>query len=246
MLRNETIPKNRDHVGKWTLAFVSSATNDLTMTIKSALDDISDTEAIKYLQEYFSPEHPFYTGSHFESLEAYNNPEDRITASDLYAVATLNTPIRRKASMGILITEAEELNGHIAQITSKKLGSLSPDEFKKHLGPDSAALQLWNALRRKSKPTDEKWNVGPTRASKIMARKRPHLIPISDSVIHRVLDQTSSKYDWKLWWEALSTNGGLERRAEALRTEIKRPELSTLRVFDIVLWMSGTKGFHKK
>lgn len=101
------------------------------MTIKSALDDISDTEAIKYLQEYFSPEHPFYTGSHFESLEAYNNPEDRITASDLYAVATLNTPIRRKASMGILITEAEELNGHIAQITSKKLGSLSPDEFKK-------------------------------------------------------------------------------------------------------------------
>jgi hypothetical protein len=215
------------------------------MTISSALQDIPQAEAVKYLQEYFSPEAPFYTGSRFESLESYNNPEDRITASDLYAVATLNTPIRRKAAMGILITEADELNGYLAQVTSRSLGSLSPDQFEEHLGPDSAAAKLWDALRRRSKPTDEKWNVGPTRASKIMARKRPHLIPINDRVIRRVIRKKPGQDDWRLWWEALSGDDQLEHRADSLRTAINQPKLSTLRVFDIVLWMSGTKGVHK-
>lgn len=147
--------------------------------------------------------------------------------------------------MGILISEAEELNGYLARITSKSLGSLSPDEFEEHLGDDSAAVKLWNALRRNSKPTDEKWNVGPTRASKVMARKRPHLIPINDRVIRRVIDKKPSQNDWRLWWEALSGDDELERRAQALRAAINKPELSTLRVFDVVLWMSGTKGLHK-
>lgn len=216
------------------------------MTISSALKDISHDEAVKYLQEYFSPQDPFYTGSRFESLESYNNLKDRITASDLYAVATLNTPIRRKAAMGILISEADELDSYLAQVPSKSLGSLSSDEFEEYLGADSAALKLWNALRRNGKPTEEKWNVGPTRASKIMARKRPHLIPINDRVIRRVIDKKPSENDWKLWWEALSGDEELEHRAQALRSAINQPELATLRVFDIVLWMSGTKGVHKE
>lgn len=216
------------------------------MTIRSALTDISQQEAIRYLQEYFSLEDPFYTGAHFESLESYNNIEDRITASDLYAVATLNTPIGRQAAMGILITEADELNGYLAQITSRNLGSLSADEFNEHLGADSAAAKLWDALRRRTKPTEEKWKIGPTRASKIMARKRPHLIPINDRVIRRVIDKKRGEEDWQLWWEALTCDNELERRADALRTAIDKPGLSTLRVFDIVLWMSGTMGVHKQ
>lgn len=215
------------------------------MSIRTALNEISQNDAIAHLQEYFSPEDPFYTGSYFESLESYNNPDDRITSSDLYAVATLNTPIRRKAAMGILITEASEINGYLSQVPTKSLGSLSADEFDEHLGADSPAAKLWDALRRKAKSTEEKWSVGPTRASKIMARKRPHLIPINDRVIRRVIDKRPRENDWKLWWEALSVDNELERRAERLRSEINRPELSTLRVFDIVLWMSGTKGFHK-
>lgn len=215
------------------------------MSIRSALNDITHDEAVAHLQEYFSPDDPFYTGSCFESLESYNNPEDRITSSDLYAVATLNTPIKRKAAMGILITDADEINGYLSRITTKHLGALTADEFEEHLGAESAAGKLWDALRRRTKPTEEKWNVGPTRASKIMARKRPHLIPINDRVIRRVIDKKRGEDDWRLWWEALSVDDELERRAEALRSDIGRPELSTLRVLDIVLWMSGTKGFHK-
>lgn len=76
-------------------------------------------------------------------------------------------------------------------------------------------------------------------ASKIMARKRPHLIPIEDSVVNRVIELGRGD-SWRLWWEAFQAEGDyLEERAKKLRAEIGRPELSTLRVFDVMLWMWG-------
>jgi len=45
---------------------------------------------------------------------------------------------------------------------------------------------------------------------------------------------------WRLWWEAFNAEGDyLESRAAELRNEIGRPDLSTLRVFDVMLWMCG-------
>lgn len=228
------------------MEIIASNNDNLLMTIRSAIEDISETEGINYLQEYFSPSKPFYTGSHFESLEADNNPEERITGSDLYAVATLNTPIKRQAAMGILITNADEINALLSKVTNKKLGTLTSAEFSEHLGPASPAMRLWDSLRRNNMPRDEKWGIGPTRASKIMARKRPHLIPINDRVIREVIDKRPSESDWELWWEALTVDDYLEKRAQKLRESINQPELSTLRVLDVLLWMSGTKGFHSK
>lgn len=95
-------------------------------------------------------------------------------------------------------------------------------------------------------PRDEKWGIGPTRASKIMAWKRPHLIPINDRVIREVIDKRPSESDWELWWDALTFDDYLENHAQELRESIDQPELSTLRVLDVLLWMSGTKGFHSK
>src|SRR5699024_6021951 len=104
-------------------------------------------------------------------------------------------------------------------------------------GPNSAAMQLWSILFRQHK-------VGVTRASKILARKRPHLIPIYDSVVKRGIEQQHSDNEWRLWWEALTIDDYLENRAEHLRQAIDRPELSTLRVLDVLLWYSGTYGIH--
>lgn len=216
------------------------------MTIRPAVEAIPKSTGIDYLKEYYSSNAPFYTGSYFESLESYNNPENRITASDLYAVGTLNTPIRRKAAMGILITEADEIDALLSQVTGRKLSTLSKEERDEHLGPDSAAQKLYVALRRKNKPSEEKWQVSPTRASKIMARKRPHLIPINDRIIKNAIEKKTKDNDWKLWWEALTEDDYLEDRAETLRQAIDRPRLSTLRVLDVLLWMSGTKGNNTK
>ena len=73
-----------------------------------------------------------------------------------------------------------------------------------------------------------------------MARKRPHLIPIEDSVVNRVIGLGRGGDSWRLWWEAFQAEGDyLEERATKLRAAIGRPELSTLRVFDVMLWMWG-------
>ena len=72
-----------------------------------------------------------------------------------------------------------------------------------------------------------------------MARKRPHLIPIEDSVVNWVIELGQGN-SWRLWWDAFQAEGDyLEERATKLRAEIGRPELSTLRVFDVMLWMRG-------
>lgn len=72
-----------------------------------------------------------------------------------------------------------------------------------------------------------------------MARKRPHFIPIEDSVVNRVIGLGRGD-SWRLWWETFQAEGVyLEERATKLRAEIGRPKLSTLRVFDVMLWMWG-------
>lgn len=77
-----------------------------------------------------------------------------------------------------------------------------------------------------------------------MARKRPHLIPIEDSVVDRVV-QMGRQDSWQLWWETFAEAGDyLETRAERLRESVNRSDLSTLRVFDVLLWSWGkSKGY---
>lgn len=204
------------------------------MTIRSAIESIPEDTGFRYLEEYYLPAN---SGAHFEALDAYNNPSDRITASDLYAVTMLQTPIERKAGVGILVTEADTVKELLTDITEQPLGFLSKDQFEEQLGPNSAAKQLWSLLFRQRQ-------VGVTRASKILARKRPHLIPIYDSVVKRVINQQRGDNEWELWWEALTTDNYLENRAKALKDAINLPQLSTLRVLDVLLWYSGTYGIH--
>lgn len=212
------------------------------MSIGSAVESIPEDTSIAYLKAYYSREN---SGAHFESIEVDNSPPNRITASDLFAVTLLQTPIKAKAGVGILVLEANQISDLLSEITARPLESLTRDEFEQHLGSSSPALQLWDLLRRR-RPGDVKWKVGPTRASKILARKRPHLIPITDSVVRNVIDQQQTDNDWQLWWEALTTDEYLVERAEGLRTAVGRPELSTLRVLDVLLWYSGTYGIHAK
>lgn len=204
--------------------------------ILEAIHRVSDGEAAAFLSDYFVERD--YTGSHFESIGAQAGTEDVFTAADLYSVSTLSVEVPPRAGIAMLGDEAPEFNGLLEQVPNVAIGALSESEFEKHLGLDSKAMELWDLLRR-NRPGDIKWDIGPTTASKILARKRPHLIPIEDSVVNRVIDLGRGD-SWRLWWEAFHADGdNLEERATKLRAEIGRPELSTLRVFDVMLWMWG-------
>ncbi|MDN5816695.1 MAG: DUF6308 family protein [Yaniella sp.] len=220
------------------------------MTILNALQNISDAEASYYLKKYYGLLQPIddspgpYTGAYFESIDidvAEDTP-NRITGSDLYTLTTLQITVRRDGGFGILTYEREAIVSLLQKIPDEPIEDLSPEAYEQYLGRSSPAQELWNLLTRTGteKP---KWGIGSTTASKIMARKRPHLIPIQDRIVDDVIGRDRQNA-WELWWQTLTENPTLVERAKTLREHTIdplgiRPELSTLRVFDVVLWMHG-------
>ncbi len=82
---------------------------------------------------------------------------------------------------------------------------------------------------------------GRVRTSKLLARKRPRLIPITDQGIETVLGSDDNR--WRSLNEALNTpvDGGtttLQQLLIELREESRIPaHISALRVLDVVAWM---------
>lgn len=216
------------------------------MTIREAVERISSEDAIELATAYYaaSEKHPgtlAYTGAHFETFSAEQNLESSVTADDLLAVQMLAVTVSGRAALGILGDSAGEISELLSEIEPELCleGIEDEEQFDEVLGKDSPALKLWDLLRRNDAPA-QRWRVGPTTASKIMARKRPRLIPIEDSVVNRVI-QLSNQNSWRLWWEALRADGYLKERADEVKVAVGRTDLSTLRALDIVLWMWGTK-----
>ena len=86
-------------------------------------------------------------------------------------------------------------------------------------------------------------DVGETTACKLLARKRPHLVPILDSVVTQELS-----IERGLFWLPLHDWLVADDRANHLNLESLRsraglgPDISVLRVFDVLTWMTG-KGY---
>lgn len=215
------------------------------MTIHEALQRI-DPEVGKHLAlEYFAehPEFPgtgAFVGSHFDAFVREPTPVNEVTASDLLAVQMLAVKVPSRAVLGILETYASRISELLAVIDPKlRLEDVPEDEFDSVLGKESPAQALWDLLRR-TDPGEARWGVGETIASKIMARKRPHLIPIDDRVVTRVIGR-GRKNSWRMWWSELRADSYLTERAEEVKEHVNRTDLSTLRALDIVLWMSGRR-----
>ena len=87
-------------------------------------------------------------------------------------------------------------------------------------------------------------NVGRTRASKLMARKRPRLIPVVDSVIIEALNLGDDS--WRALRACLS-DAEVRKSIEASRPN-NAPEqsISTLRLLDAGVWMRCSQSRHAK
>lgn len=205
--------------------------------------------AIGYLRTYLAGTNPVVGGAwpaigrRFEHLGMREGDPHVITATDLVAVSFLSVNVPPRAAWSILTTRAAAL--------TQALGRIPPDLAIEDPGctmdmyqVDSALKELWNLLRR-----DEEgnlWNMGATTVSKIMARKRPALVPIQDSVVMRELGSADSTY-WDQWWQAMHLN--IDGRpvvagfARQLRGSVpEAAHLSLLRTLDIVIWMHGMDG----
>lgn len=197
------------------------------------LRSADDSRAIDVLTKYYSlgayagPK--YYTGAYFDTWDSAGTrarDADRFTADDMVAVSLLSVSVPAAAAISLLDTEA----GKFADL----LIQLGPDrDLVTETSPwsdDWAGWQLWNELM--SLP-----GVGATTASKLLARKRPRLRPIYDSVVASV---TGSHQIWEPLRARLTSEPELHDRLLHLKAEAGlREEVSALRVFDVVTWMEG-------
>jgi len=167
---------------------------------------------------YFKPGQPF-AGRTFDCLG--QNPPDEVVADDLLAVTLLDvrwTPLAVRSLLFERTTEVRELLGQIDSQTD-----LWAEGGGKEL---DASLPLWELL-------DNLDEVGDTKASKLLARKRPRLIPITDSIIASAVGTPGHT------WPTLRLCFQDQRFREKL--ENLRPDgaegMSLLRIFDVAIWM---------
>jgi hypothetical protein len=164
------------------------------MDFDRLLEVVTDERSVLDLREYFdqgdADRPPAYTGSRFEGLGGGGDgPDvrDRITPWDLVAVECLS--VRVPTSVGLDLLEGglgDQLGGYLSELpTDVDLGS---GEAGQHLVDGSPADIAWKTLR-------DQTDVGWVTAGKLLARKRPRLIPVWDRVVKCEIPHS----EWTRW-----------------------------------------------
>lgn len=195
-----------------------------------------DDDALRLLRAYYQPRPgtplgAFYTGARFDgwdSLGTRATDDDRFTADDLVAVTFLGVQVPPKASWKLLAGSPDEFNGLLPQIHDEDLSAVPVGTIT----TDWPAWQLWERLRQLP---GVDWVI----AGKLLARKRPHLIPVYDRIVKAVTGGDSNY--WVPLCKALQADDcALHQRLLRLRAAAGLPSIVTvLRIFDVITWMEG-------
>jgi hypothetical protein len=211
----------------------------VTFTLPTALQSEDDDAALRLLTRYFAPvvgDPGSYTGAAWDDWDPSGRREqdfDEFTADDCMAVTLLSVDIPGQAAHTLLVKDRVRYSALLAEV--------GPDrdlvELAESITDDWPASVLYRAVRELPK-------VGRTKTSKLLARKRPALIPIWDSVIGGVTQ--AGDYFWEPLRQQLRANdAALHRRLLRLRDQAGlSASVTALRVFDVVCWMEGKdKGY---
>jgi hypothetical protein len=201
--------------------------------LPDALAAGSESTAIDYLTMYYGPATnglPPFTGSVFDGWATGSASEDPdvFTAEDVLSVGLLSVTVPAPAYILLLGSRSDQF--------SELLRALGPDrDLVDEPGPlqdDWIGWTVMGALR--SLP-----GVGPTTASKLLARKRPHLRPIFDTVVAELTGTTESL--WEPMRVALRADDrSLHKQLVDLRMAAGLSDaISPLRIFDVIAWMEG-------
>ncbi|HEY0467029.1 MAG TPA: DUF6308 family protein, partial [Polyangiaceae bacterium] len=113
-------------------------------------------------------------------------------------------------------------------------------------GADSPVVQLWEVLQKNSSQwpaSDGKNEIAEVIAGKLVAAKRPALVPIYDQHVAAALGYSTGGTFW-LRWHCEFADGSLAKRVDEVRTEAAAghsrsseiASLTDLRFLDIVIW----------
>ncbi|GAA4138075.1 hypothetical protein GCM10022285_34710 [Streptomyces tunisiensis] len=209
----------------------------MNLKIPSALSDKQRVAGL--LRRYWAvlPNgEPAYTGSRFERFAGGGDrPEvaDHFTSEDFIAVAALSVDVPVQAVLHVL--EPTGPNPYSSLLSRIPTDTELAEAEEQHIAENSPAWNLWRSLR-------EVDGIGPVGAGKLLARKRPRLLPVYDSVIKKVFERPST--DLKFWSHVRSA---LRAEDRALVTHLEHvrdlagigKDISVLRILDTAAWLHG-------
>jgi hypothetical protein len=184
-----------------------------------------------------------YTGAWFDAAGRGTDPAsgapvdpepNRLTVEDLLSLALLDVPLKPREMIDLFEVN-RDLDHLLGRISRHLALAAAPSARDLTEPPWASAAEAHRLLRTVS-------GVGRTRASKILARKRPHLIPIWDRHVGEGLGMRSMDQDWAIVQDVVVEHADrLQELGDQLRGNHRDAGrihgLSLLRVLDVVVWM---------
>ncbi|WP_458749726.1 DUF6308 family protein [Corynebacterium sp. S7] len=222
-------------------------------TREQLLDEKS--QAIKYLRSYYrarlEPEAhsetsnwyagAFYDPWNFDSVEIEN--PTRFTADDIAAVQCLSIKFEAKSVAEILYLRNDDLNGWLKKAVEacapySKLSDIPPSVTDYQGKTKDLSDDAWApfVLDKKLREIDD---VEVVTASKLIARKLPHIYTIWDKKVTKLAD-VKDRYMRPLQL-TLQNDPSIEEKLEGLRSAAGLPiSVSLIRIYDVLAWMEQT------
>jgi hypothetical protein len=208
----------------------------MAFRLPEALQKPEDDDALAYLKNYYVKRPGtclgyVNSGARFDDWDSTGTrtvDADRFTADDLVAVTFLSVQVSPEAACQILAGKPRYFNELLPEMPDQDLVEIHPDEIT----PQWLPWQVWDRLY-------ELDGVGSVIAGKLLARKRPRLIPIYDRIVKEVTGADDNF--WRALCKALrAEDRTLHQRLLRLRDRAGLPStISALRVFDVIAWMEG-------
>jgi hypothetical protein len=194
--------------------------------------------AVRAIRRYFEEPSALngrigFTGRRFERFERGGDRSeicDRITLADLVAVTLLGVEHGvGRVSLAIIEDKHDEITGLLSQVPVTALHEVAYEVIDE----DSAAWRLWALL----------CTAGGEHRSvtvcKLLARKRPALLPVYDTVVATQLGEPRDI--WRCYWTWFNDKPSRVHDTKALRADVGGvDDISLLRCVDVALWMFGT------
>ena len=185
---------------------------------------VSEPTAGALVACFFDPDRTF-AGHTFDGLGV--NEPNRVTGDDIAAVTLLDVRLQPLAVRALLGASAAAVAQHLRGIPE----TLSLWEANdKDLDRVADLYRLFDRLP----------GVGETKATKLLARKRPRLVPVIDSVVRRALPlEDQPLVLWQL--RAALLDEERRRRIASLRPQREGPATTELRLLDAAIWMQYSR-----
>lgn len=162
-----------------------------------------------------------YSGAWFDRLADRSDPYT-FTTSDLVAVTMLSVTVPAHAAIRILEPERDDWS-HLLRSIGGDHPIWEADEAE--LATDSPANELWHRLQGLG-------GIGPVIAGKLLAAKRPNLLPVYDRHVQAALGWPRGQF-----WLAMQASMAQAHQAVAEAISEAEVVVAPLRAVDIVVWM---------